>query len=202
LSVTERAIRAARCRRGQAATETLLLTLLMVVFFASTYQLFLANHSIYRTLAATHQQLFEEGFAHNCAVGGDNSIFSEADIPGLIQEVMRLLGLPPISGSATACRYQKNPAHATVVWNDQDFPEIHIQVVGLLKRHGLSDPLFLEPRTVQMGAGPEGPGDGLGHLQGLPRFTAKTLSTTQWAVENLVNGNIIRWELERIRPFP
>lgn len=193
--------RAARCRRGQAATETILLTWIMIVFFAATYQIFLANHSISRTLATSHELLFEQAFAHNCASSGDSSIFSEAEIPALIQEVMRLLGLPPVSGSATFCRYQKDPqAHATLVWGEQELPEMRVPVVGLLKRHGLPDPLVLEPRVLQMGAGPDGPGNGLGHLQGLPRFVAKTFATGEWAALNA--GNILRWEVERVRPFP
>jgi hypothetical protein len=149
MSPTERG--AGRSQRGQATTETILLSWIMVVFFASMYQIFLVNHTIYRSLAAVHQQLFEQGFQHNCL---DDNDF---------------------------CRYKANPhTHAYVVWRTQDIPEIQVQVVGLLGRFGLEDPLLLESnlnrgecpkcKKSQMGAGPEGPGD---HVGGIPRFFSK-----------------------------
>jgi hypothetical protein len=197
LSPTDRRARAQRGEGGQATTETILLVWIMVVFFASMYQIFLVNHTIYRSLAATQQQLFEAAFPHNCLDSGDTSIFSSADAPRLLNELMRLLGLPPSSGSATFCRYQRDPeAHAVVDWTAQDFPETQVQVVGLLRRFGLPEPLFLESRRLQMGAGPDGPGDGFGHFQGLARFFAKPLFLAEWAAINA--GNIPQWELERV----
>jgi hypothetical protein len=37
-----------RSQRGQATTETILLTWIMVVFFAAAYQMFVVNDSIYK----------------------------------------------------------------------------------------------------------------------------------------------------------
>ena len=55
-----------RSERGQAFTETLLVTGIMLAFLASVYQLFLVNETIYRAIAAAHQNLFRYGFESNC----------------------------------------------------------------------------------------------------------------------------------------
>jgi hypothetical protein len=52
--------------RGTAVTETILLTWIMLVFFAAAYQMFIVNETIYRAMVAVHAELFKDGFAHNC----------------------------------------------------------------------------------------------------------------------------------------
>jgi hypothetical protein len=187
-----------RSERGQAATETILISWIMVMFFAVMYQLFLVNHTIYRSVAAVHQQLFEQGFRHNCLTdpdGGVADILSELfdvlrrnpeKIFEELEKIIKSGGVLP--GPGNNCRYQTNPhTHAYVVWRKEDIPEIQVPVVGLMRRFGLSDPLLIESnlkrgecptcKTTQMGAGPQGAG---GHIAGLSRFFSKAL----WAVGN------------------
>lgn len=56
-----------RFERGQATTETILLTWIILIFFAAVYQLYLVNQTIYRSMTAVHVKLFEGAFEHNCA---------------------------------------------------------------------------------------------------------------------------------------
>ncbi|HYB44184.1 MAG TPA: hypothetical protein VEL75_20580 [Candidatus Methylomirabilis sp.] len=223
MSHTERRPGAGRFQRGQATTETILVTWIMVAFFATMYQLFLVNHTIYRSLAAVHQQVFEQGFPHNCLDEGAGSgglpgqpssgenVFSLSkdrlhQLENLLDDLGQLLGIRSGSTETDFCRYQTDPhAHAYVVWSAQDIPEIQVQVVGLLKTFGLTDdPLLIQSnlnrdgdcptcKTTQMGAGPEGPGD---HVEGLARFFAKAAWAVGWSVSNL--GNILQWEQERV----
>ena len=55
-----------RTARGTAVTETIILTWIMLVFFAAAYQMFIVNETIYRSLTAVHSQLMRDGFEHNC----------------------------------------------------------------------------------------------------------------------------------------
>jgi hypothetical protein len=153
-------------QRGQAVTETILLTWIMVVFFAAAYQLFLASHTIYQSLTVVHQDIFRQGYEHN------RFQYSEQN------------------------RYRPRPrerarTHAYVIWRAQDFPEIRMPVVGLFARFGMPASMQIEstlnrepacPRckTTQMGAGPAGPGTGLAGtgrlflkvIRDLPRIVA------------------------------
>jgi hypothetical protein len=52
--------------RGQAFTETLLCTGILLAFIAAIYQLYLVNHSIFSAVTAVHQRIFLEGFNANC----------------------------------------------------------------------------------------------------------------------------------------
>ena len=52
--------------RGQATTETIMLTWLLLIFFAASYQVFLVNESVYRSMAAVHEKMFELAFPANC----------------------------------------------------------------------------------------------------------------------------------------
>jgi len=58
-------------QRGQAVTETLLISWIMVIFFAATYQLFLVNNTIFRSMTAVHAELFQLAFDRNCARNDD-----------------------------------------------------------------------------------------------------------------------------------
>lgn len=59
-------MRGKRTDRGQAFTETILLTWILIAFVAAVYQLFIVNDSIYRSTATVHEMLFRQGFESNC----------------------------------------------------------------------------------------------------------------------------------------
>lgn len=61
--------------RGQAVTETILLTWVMLVFFAAAYQMFIVNESIYRAMTAVEAEAFSRAFQHNCYKKGNNCRF-------------------------------------------------------------------------------------------------------------------------------
>ena len=142
--------------RGQAVTETILLSWIMIVFFAAAYQLFLANSTIFKSLTAVHHEVFRQGYEHN------RFQYSE-------QNAYR-----PRPGS-------RAKTHAYVVWRPQDIPAVRMKVVGLFSRFGMPasvqiestlnrDPSCPRCKTTQMGAGPAGPGTG---LAGTGRLFAK-----------------------------
>jgi hypothetical protein len=54
-----------RSERGQSVTETMLLTWLMIVFFAAALQIFIMNESLFRMLTTTHAAMFQDAFKHN-----------------------------------------------------------------------------------------------------------------------------------------
>lgn len=56
-----------RGERGQATTETMLLTWIIVIFVAAIYQLFWTNQTIYRSLTVVHAEMFRQAFATNSA---------------------------------------------------------------------------------------------------------------------------------------
>lgn len=112
--------------RGQAAIETLLLTFVLITFVAAAYQVFLVNQTIYRSLTAVHQALFQHGFARNCSE-------SRAD---------------------RSCEYTQNPAGEgmggptpRVVWSLEEIPEVAIPVVGMFNRYGLDDSVRLSSNS-------------------------------------------------------
>lgn len=92
-----------RDQRGQAMTETILLTWILLVFIAAIYQLFLVNHTVYSSLAVVHTRLFEQAFTRNCAA-------PSAD-----------------------CKYTTDDRGrgARVVWTPQAVPEVVVPVVGM-----------------------------------------------------------------------
>ena len=55
--------------RGQATTETILLTWILLLFIAGTYQVFLMNETIFRSMTAVHSDLFKQAFSRNCYEG-------------------------------------------------------------------------------------------------------------------------------------
>lgn len=95
-----------RRERGQAMTETMLLTWILLIVIAAMYQLFLVNQSIYASIAAVHQKVFKIGFARNC------------------------------SEARSECKYTTDQAGggqlgARVIWSTIDVPEVRIPIVGL-----------------------------------------------------------------------
>jgi hypothetical protein len=96
-----------RSERGQAVTETMMLTWLLLVFFAATYQVFLVNQSVTRSIMAVHQELFRKAFSGNC-----------------------------YSDSNAVCRYNSDKT-ANISWSRQQFPEVRIRIVRLFEKWGL-----------------------------------------------------------------
>ena len=96
-----------RSERGQATTETILLTWIILIFWAAAYQVFLVNQSVFRSMTAVHQQLFERAFPANCYDKDDEK-----------------------------CRYSTDGT-ANVIWRLQDFPELAIRTVTIFQKWGL-----------------------------------------------------------------
>ena len=113
--------------RGQAMVETLLLSWLLIVFIAAAYQIFMANETIFRSLAAVHQMLFTQAFENNCADKG-----------------------------TAECRYTSGDRNR-VTWSPNHVPEVRIPVVGLFQDYGLPSPLELRSlagfKETKVGAG-------------------------------------------------
>ncbi len=65
--MAKRATRARRMTddRGQAVIETILLTWLLIAFFAAVYQMFLVNQTLYRSITAVEQRIFSIAFDRN-----------------------------------------------------------------------------------------------------------------------------------------
>ncbi|MAG69738.1 MAG: hypothetical protein CL471_05495 [Acidobacteria bacterium] len=99
-----------RNERGQALTETLLLSWLVLVLMAAAYQIFIVNETIFRSITAVHQQLFERAFENNC--------YSQATVK---------------------CAYDSNFRNL-VIWRPEDIPEVEIPVVGIFEEFGLVAP--------------------------------------------------------------
>jgi hypothetical protein len=98
-------MRRLKSERGQAMTETLLLTWILLVFIAAIYQLFLVNQAVYGSLTAVHTRLFEKAFARNCADAEER------------------------------CKYTTDDAGAgaRVIWTPAEIPEINVAVVGMFR---------------------------------------------------------------------
>jgi hypothetical protein len=105
--------RRAGSESGQAVTETMLLTWLLLVFFAATYQVFLVNQSLTRSMMAVHQELFSKAFSGNCYSKGNG-----------------------------VCRYNSDKT-ANITWSKTKFPEIKIRIVRLFERWGLQSDLVV-----------------------------------------------------------
>lgn len=80
-----------RSQKGQAFTETLLVSWLLFIFIAAMWQLFIVNDTIFRSLAAVHSLLFADGYGRNQDTTGysrdavvvvwDRPRLPEAEIP-------------------------------------------------------------------------------------------------------------------------
>jgi hypothetical protein len=107
-----------QAERGQAAVEMILLTFVLITFVAAAYQMFFVNRTVFRSLTAVHQQLFERAFDRNCFESRpDRSCEYSQDAPA--------------EGFAGVA--------AGVVWSPEEIPEVMIPVVGLFRAYGLGD---------------------------------------------------------------
>jgi hypothetical protein len=104
-----------KSERGQAVTETLLVSWIVLLFLGAAFQLFLANESIHRSVTAVHQRLFTQGFETNRG-GGSNC-----------------------DGKVGLCRYR----YARVDWTRSDFPETRVPVVPLFQTPSTPGAVFL-----------------------------------------------------------
>lgn len=82
-----------RGERGQAVTETILLTWVMLVFFAAAYQIFMVNETIFRSMSAVHAEMFRQAFQHNCFQKGAKCRFN---VDKHAQPIWRMQDFPEI----------------------------------------------------------------------------------------------------------
>ena len=61
-----RSPRGLRDERGTAVTETLMLTWILIVFVAASFQLFRVNQAIYLSITAAHTLMFDGAWDANC----------------------------------------------------------------------------------------------------------------------------------------
>jgi hypothetical protein len=87
---------------GQAFTETILLTWLMIALFAAVYQMFLVNQTIYRSMTAVEQKIFALAFARNKP-----------------------------DAQYTTDQTSDGELGARVIWRPADIPEVAIPIVGM-----------------------------------------------------------------------
>jgi hypothetical protein len=113
--LSSRRTRSLTSERGTSVTETILLTWLLLVFIAAALQIFIMNESLYRSLTATHAQMFTDGFKHNHweydAGTWDNDC----------------------TGDITSWNTYNTDEHAKEIWRYQDFPEIRVPVLGMFR---------------------------------------------------------------------
>ena len=96
--------------RGQALIETMLLTWLMIAFFAAVYQMFQVNQTIYRSMTAVQQKIFGLAFERNQkdteydTDTGARAIWRPSEIPevviptvGMFSDAYALAGVDPSS---------------------------------------------------------------------------------------------------------
>lgn len=99
--------------RGQAVSETLMLSWMLIVFIAAAHQVFLMNETIFRSITAVHQDIFKTAYRHNCA------------------------------RSREECTYDGGDLRAKAIWTPDAIPEIAITRVGMFRRYGMRGDLRL-----------------------------------------------------------
>ena len=99
--------------RGQATTETIMLTWLLLIFFAAVYQIYLVNEAVYRSMAAVQLRMFQKAWPSNC--------FDDSD---------------------DKCRFSTD-GHAHVIWRVKEFPELKIRTVNMFKKWGMPDNMWI-----------------------------------------------------------
>lgn len=62
--------------RGTAVTETLLLTWILIVFVAASFQLFRVNQAIYASITTAHMLMFEGAWDANCYHKSNKCIYN------------------------------------------------------------------------------------------------------------------------------
>ena len=116
-------------------TETMLLTWLLLMFFAATYQVFLVDQAVTRSMMAVHTRLFSKAFSGNCYQDNNdckynsdktaNISWNRRDFPEIRIRIVRLFerwGLPanlvvrsnrpdrlpdPLKGCDVPCKHTK-----------------------------------------------------------------------------------------------
>lgn len=108
------------CRRdrGQAVTETMLLTWVILVFIAAALQIFVMNESLYRSMTAAHAAMFREAFTHN------HWRYQGPESDLCVDEV------------DTHWTNFNVDDHGKAILNYQNYPEIRVQVLGLFRTFG------------------------------------------------------------------
>lgn len=117
--------------RGTATTEIVLLSWIMVFFFAAAFQLFLVNQGIFRAITAAHYEHFRDAFVED---GGRNCAHGEN------------------------CYYDGGAKHSRITWNpDRRLPEAEIPVVGMFKSSlgGVIRLISINPMSVTDECDPE-----------------------------------------------
>lgn len=85
--------RARSAERGQAATETMMLTWIVLLFFAAAYQIFMVNETLYRSMTTVHAKMFSLAFEHNCYEDEDRCRFN---VDGHAQPIWREQDFPEV----------------------------------------------------------------------------------------------------------
>ncbi len=67
---------ALRDERGTAVTETLMLTWIVIVFVAASFQLFRVNQAIYSSIAIAHTKMFDGAWVANCFAKRNGCIYN------------------------------------------------------------------------------------------------------------------------------
>ncbi len=96
--------------------ETILLVFVLITFVAATFQIFLVNRTVFRSLTAVHEAVFADAFDRNCAEDrGDDG-----------------------------CEYSQDPVAdgyggvpTSVEWTPERFPEVQIPVLSVFRTDGL-----------------------------------------------------------------
>ncbi|MBI2834478.1 MAG: hypothetical protein HYX76_08630 [Acidobacteria bacterium] len=117
--------------RGQAITETMLLTWILVLLIAMAWQLFIVNDTVFRSVTAVHADLFRQGYQANKSSKTYNSdsnakvIWNTTDIPeieipvigmfrGVLPSSIRIRsnvrGPEPAKGCPVPCKKSKMAA--------------------------------------------------------------------------------------------
>jgi hypothetical protein len=95
-----------RSERGQAITETMLVTWLLIVFIAMAWQMFIVNDTIFRSITGAHQEVFDRAQLRNCFTRGSQGCTYGTNVNG------------------TAAR---------VIWDRPQIPEAFIPIVGMFQ---------------------------------------------------------------------
>jgi hypothetical protein len=117
--MTGRPLGRRRGERGQATTETILLTWLLLMFMAAMYQLFLVNETLFRSMTTAHSLMMRGAYQANC-----------------YQDEER-------------CEWDGGDLRSKVIWRPQDIPEVRVPVVRIFQqRYGLTGQVRLRSNVV------------------------------------------------------
>jgi hypothetical protein len=145
--------------KGTAVTETMLLSWILIIFFAAAIQIFVMNESLIRSVTAAHAEMLQSAFPHNhWEYDGSGSDFCVSNDDGYNNTY-------------------NTDLHAKVILNRYDFPEIQVQVLGIFRLFGAKQHVDIQSnypgrlpdpddgcpdypcKKLKMAAGPAGPTD-------------------------------------------